>query len=91
MVLSCAFVRLIPVGEPVAFVSTSALGVPRAGVVSVGLLNVPPVMVLPVKVRAEGIDSVGVVVPVTVISFAVPVTLVTPPLLMVCQVLSPRR
>jgi hypothetical protein len=42
-------------------------------------LNVPPVTVLPVNVSALGSESVGVVVPVTVISFAVPVMDVTPP------------
>ena len=40
-------------------------------------VNVPPVTVLPVNVSALGSESVGVVVPVTVISFAVPVMLVT--------------
>ena len=45
------------------------------GVTRVGLVNVPPVIVLPVKVSADGRDSV--VVPdtvVAVISFAVPAT-----------------
>ena len=41
---------------------------------------VPPVIVLPVKVRAEGKDRVTVVVPVEVISFAVPLTVVTAPI-----------
>ena len=50
---------------------------PIVGVVNVGEANVPPVIVLPVKVSAEGSESVGVVVPMTVISFAVPVMEVT--------------
>ena len=41
---------------------------------------VPPVIVLPVKVKAEGKDNVTVVVPVEVISFAVPLIVVTAPI-----------
>ena len=40
----------------------------------------PPVMVLPVKVKAAGKDRVTVVVPVEVISFAVPLMVVTAPI-----------
>ena len=43
-------------------------------------VNAPPVMVLPVKVKAAGKDKVTVVVPVDVISFAVPLMVVTAPI-----------
>ena len=43
-------------------------------------VNAPPVMVLPEKVKAAGKDSVTVVVPVEVISFAVPLMVVTAPI-----------
>ena len=43
-------------------------------------LNVPPVTVLPVKVRAVGSDSTTEFVPVAVISLAVPDTEVTAPM-----------
>ena len=43
-------------------------------------LNVPPVTVLPVKVKAVGSESVTVFVPVAVISLAVPDTEVTAPM-----------
>ena len=43
-------------------------------------LNVPPVTVLPVKVKAAGNDKTTVVVPVAVISFAVPDTDATAPI-----------
>jgi hypothetical protein len=43
-------------------------------------VNAPPVIVLPVKVKAEGKDKVTVVVPVEVISFGVPLMVVTAPI-----------
>ena len=46
----------------------------------IGSKNVPPVTVLPVKVKAAGKDSVTVDVPVAVISFAVPLMVVTAPI-----------
>ena len=51
-----------------------------APTVAVVMLNVPPVTVLLVKVKAAGKDSVTVDVPVEVISFAVPLTVVTAPM-----------
>ena len=46
----------------------------------IGSKNVPPVTVLPVKVSAAGSDNTTVVVPVAVISFAVPDTDATAPM-----------
>jgi hypothetical protein len=48
--------------------------------VTVVFAKVPPVTVLPVKVKAAGKDKVTVVVPVEVISFAVPLTAVIAPI-----------
>ena len=44
------------------------------------MLNVPPVIVLPVKVSAAGKDRVTTDVPVAVISFGVPLIVVTAPI-----------
>ena len=44
------------------------------------MLNVPPVTVLPVKVKAAGKDKVTVDAPDDVISFAVPLMVVTAPM-----------
>lgn len=44
------------------------------------MLNAPPVTVLPVNVKADGSDKVTLVVPVDVISLAVPLTDATAPM-----------
>src|SRR3990167_9176000 len=71
-------------GNPVALVRTPDAGVPRAGVCSVGDANVPPVTVLPVKVRAVGRLSTTAPDPaLAVISLAVPAMDATPPVCLV--------
>jgi len=76
--LPTASVPVIPVvsGRPVQLVRTPLAGVPRAGFVNVGLENVPPVIVFPVKVSEEGKDSVTAPTEaLAAISFAVPAIL----------------
>ena len=51
-----------------------------APTVAATMLNVPSVTVLPVNVKAAGKDKVTFVVPVAVISFAVPATDATAPM-----------
>jgi hypothetical protein len=57
-----------------------AVVAPIAELSIVAPVNAPPVTVLPVKVKAAGSDRVTVVVPVAVISFAVPLMVVTAPI-----------
>jgi hypothetical protein len=85
----CAAVRVATV-SPATLALVDAVKVVKAPVLAVvapteALLMVPPVyappvMVLPVKVKAAGKDNVTTVVPAEVISFAVPLTVVTAPI-----------
>lgn len=69
---------LTPVTGIVQLVSVPEAGVPNAGVTKVGDVNVPPRMALPVNVIEAGNETVGAPAApsplVTVISFAVPVS-----------------
>ena len=63
-------VRPVEIGRPVALVSVSAVGVPSAGLISVGdvakTMLPEPVVVLPSAVTVPLVGSVSVVVPVVV-------------------------
>jgi len=63
-------IRPVEIGRPVAFVSVSAVGVPSAGVTSVGdvarTMLPEPVVVLPSAVTVPLVGNVSVVVPVKV-------------------------
>lgn len=55
------------------------------------MLNAPPVTVLPVNVKADGNDKVTLVVPVAVISLAVPLTDATAPMPPAVMVVFPAK